>query len=118
MIQNEEKLDKCTPDVRTIVRALEQEFGNVVVTSGYRSPKYNKEVGGVSNSAHTKGTACDFQIPNVHVYKIASWLLYNIRKYNWVGMGVNIYTQFIHIDFKPRKSTPAIWQYSRDGKSL
>ncbi len=29
------------------------------ITSGYRCEKHNKEVGGVSNSKHMKGMACD-----------------------------------------------------------
>ena len=30
-----------------------------IVTSGYRTPEHNKRVGGIENSAHTKGLACD-----------------------------------------------------------
>lgn len=33
------------------------------VNSGYRSPTVNKAVGGVANSAHLTGEACDFVCP-------------------------------------------------------
>lgn len=38
---------------------LREEAGKlgVTVTSGYRSPEHNKEIGGAPNSNHTKGTA-------------------------------------------------------------
>jgi zinc D-Ala-D-Ala carboxypeptidase len=38
--------------------------GNAIhVTSAYRSPAVNKAVGGVANSAHVQGLACDFICP-------------------------------------------------------
>lgn len=45
------------------VRAL---LGNkaISVNSGYRSPSLNKAVGGVSNSDHALGYACDFVCPS------------------------------------------------------
>lgn len=39
-------------------------FGNpIVITCGYRSPAHNREIGGVPNSAHTKGMAVDIKAP-------------------------------------------------------
>ena len=35
----------------------------VTITSGYRSPEVNAEVGGSENSAHMSGLAADFIIP-------------------------------------------------------
>ena len=48
------------------LQALRVLFGNnaIVVTSGYRSPKVNKRVGGSANSDHLKGLAADFIVPN------------------------------------------------------
>jgi hypothetical protein len=37
-------------------------FGKPIrISSGYRSPKLNKEIGGAKNSQHTKGEALDLQ---------------------------------------------------------
>lgn len=39
-------------------------FGNPMeLTCGYRSPDHNAEIGGVPNSAHTKGMAADIKAP-------------------------------------------------------
>lgn len=35
----------------------------ILISSGYRSPQVNAAVGGVSNSAHLTGLACDFTAP-------------------------------------------------------
>lgn len=32
----------------------------IYINSGYRTPEYNKLIGGVSNSQHVTGEACDF----------------------------------------------------------
>ena len=39
---------------------LRDEYGAIIITSGYRCPSYNAQVGGVSYSAHMKGQAADF----------------------------------------------------------
>ena len=36
--------------------------GSVVINSGYRTPSYNKKIGGASLSQHTRGTAADVAV--------------------------------------------------------
>ena len=46
--------------VAVILDPVREKLGMpVVVNSGYRCPKHNKEVGGVKNSQHLKGEAAD-----------------------------------------------------------
>jgi len=44
-------------------RAREFFGGPIVLTCGYRSPDHNAEIGGVPDSAHTKGMAIDVRAP-------------------------------------------------------
>lgn len=45
------------------LQTLRIHYGrSITVTSGLRCPSYNKKVGGVTNSEHTKGRACDIYI--------------------------------------------------------
>jgi Phage tail lysozyme/Peptidase M15/D-alanyl-D-alanine carboxypeptidase len=41
------------------VKQIEGMFGNLTITSGYRSPEHNTNVGGAKNSAHMRGNAVD-----------------------------------------------------------
>ena len=46
--------------VTEVLDPVRERLGRpIVVNSGYRCPKHNKEVGGVSNSQHMKGEAAD-----------------------------------------------------------
>ena len=83
--------------VMELVRLL---FGSPInVHSGYRSPDVNRVVGGVANSAHKFGLACDFDIgtwgSNRDVWnrlkaKVPEWGIDQlILEYdNWVHIGL------------------------------
>lgn len=48
--------------VREVLDPLREEYGRpIIVTSGYRSPKLNKLVGGTKYSAHLDGRAADIR---------------------------------------------------------
>jgi uncharacterized protein YcbK (DUF882 family) len=78
------------------------------ITSGYRSPEYNKKIGGVKNSPHIKGKAADISAPDSRTkYLILEAALhFGIER---IGVGSN----FIHIDIqeKPEKPTKLVWTY-------
>jgi uncharacterized protein YcbK (DUF882 family) len=47
--------------VINVLEKIRTEYGMpILITSGYRTPEHNKKVGGVANSQHVCGEACDF----------------------------------------------------------
>ncbi len=66
------------------------------VDSGYRSPLVNAAVGGVSTSAHCRGLACDFVVPEFGApTDVALAILHSdiefdqlILEYGWVHIGL------------------------------
>lgn len=75
------------------------------VMSGYRCERHNTNVGGVSESAHTRGYAADIQTSG-SAERIA--LLRVLLKYfDRVGVDKN----FIHVDCDPDKPRPCAWVY-------
>ena len=78
---------------------LERRLGrSVVITSGLRTGKHNKAVGGVSHSTHLKGLALDIRYPKgVHWKEIVNELK---------GLGVRriiVYKTHIHYDIDSSK---------------
>lgn len=69
--------------------------------SAYRTPQYNKQVGGVENSQHTYGTAVD--IPTLSGYTPAKMaaIAREIMP-DWGGVG--IYSWGIHVDVRKEKA--------------
>jgi len=80
------------------------------VNSAYRSPEWNKYVGGVRNSQHIKGKASDLTSKNYtskQLYKIIRHLIH-IGKIRQGGLG--LYNGFVHYDIRGVK---ARWNKSK-----
>lgn len=81
-----------SPDiVKTLDKLKSQFHSDVVITSGFRCEKRNKEVGGEPNSLHLTGQAVDFVVLGVSPAKVVQYL----AEYDG---GVGEYTRHIHID--------------------
>ena len=72
----------------------------ITINSAYRTPAYNKKVGGVSASQHIRGTAADITVKGVAPDKIYAYLAGRYPgKY-----GIGRYQTFTHIDTRPNKA--------------
>ena len=75
------------------------------ITSGYRAPEHNAEIGGVPDSAHTKGKAADLQRPQ------GEELLFKML---WaLGVAgfkrIEVATRHIHVDIDDTKPQYVMW---------
>ena len=58
-----------------MLKQVERHFGKrLVVTSGYRSPAYNKKVRGAEKSQHMYCAAVDVQLPGVSKWELAKYV--------------------------------------------
>lgn len=63
----------------------------IVITSGYRTPEFNKLIGGTLHSYHLLGQAADIVVPGV-THKAVSYGAKNYFK------GVILYPAHVHVD--------------------
>ena len=89
------------PELVRLIKRAERHFGrHAVVTSGFRSRRHNRRVGGARNSMHTTCKAADIQIKGVTKWKLASWL----RKQDGRGgVGTYCHTASVHIDIGKKR---------------
>lgn len=76
----------------------------VHVNSGYRSPSYNKKIGGVDYSQHLKGKAGDLTTKSKtprQLYKIIEKL---IKEGKMKEGGLGLYPGFVHYDVRGVKA--------------
>lgn len=52
-----------------VLEPLREQFGPIIIGSGFRCPALNIAVGGVKNSQHKSGEACDIHLPSIEVGK-------------------------------------------------
>lgn len=84
-----------------VLQQIRDHFGKAItINSGYRTPAYNKKIGGATYSQHMYGTAADIVVAGVspaEVYKYADSIL---PKHGGVGK----YDSFTHVDVREVKS--------------
>lgn len=82
------------------------------ITSGYRCPKLNADVGGVSNSAHVVALALDvrFTSPAHAIALVKAFIKAGFKR---IGLG----NTFIHADLSTVLPTPMVWEYSKKHKT-
>ena len=104
---------RCIPGEKEIPQIIEtakymekvrEKFADraVHVNSWYRTPEYNKMIGGVDNSQHVKGRAVDFTVSGVspsETYKTLD---------PFVKGGLGRYAGFIHVDRGEGKSVESV----------
>ena len=65
--------------VDSVLQPIRNKFGQVTVTSGYRSPEVNKAIGGSATSDHCFGFAADFEVAGVDNKELARWVADNLK---------------------------------------
>lgn len=89
----------------TNLQALRDHLKEPVrINSGYRTPAYNKKIGGVKNSQHTKALAADIVVKSKTPKQLAGIIEKLIKeKKLWFG-GIGLYPGFVHVDIRAKKA--------------
>ncbi|CTQ53520.1 Peptidase M15 [Roseibium album] len=90
-----------------ILDKIRKEVGAPVkLTSIYRNPAYNRDVGGAEDSRHMYFDAADFKVIGPNVGNSGSWykIAKRLRDSGEFKGGIGIYNSFVHIDTRGRNA--------------
>lgn len=93
--------------IRLLDKIREDAGFPFIITSGYRSPAWNTQVGGSANSSHMQGIAVDIRVLNDgqrHALVKAA-LKHGVNRFGW---GRN----YVHIDVDRTKRPQTVWGYA------
>lgn len=90
--------------VAELMERIRQFFGNLPITvnSWYRTPEYNKQVGGAKNSQHVLGRAVDFTVQGIKPAEVQKRLAAVVKELGIGGLGR--YDSFTHVDIGKRRT--------------
>ena len=102
-------LDNLHPDLVEVLTELEAHMGfELRVTSGYRSPEHNLEIGGVTGSEHIYSPAEGADVlckQSITRFKMVKWLLTHYVQR--IGIG----PAFVHVGIAQDKPQFVMWTY-------
>ena len=87
------------------LQVLRDEIGKpITITSGYRSPKHNKAIGGAKNSQHILGNAADFKVAGMKPKEVEYVIERLIDEGKMKQGGLKAYSSWIHYDIRGEKA--------------
>ena len=88
-------------DLVAVLQKIRTHFGKAVtITSAFRTPTRNKEVGGTTYSQHLYGMAADIKVNGVSPNEVAQYAEKLLPNRGGIGR----YKNFTHIDVRANKS--------------
>ena len=76
----------------------------IIVISGYRSPKYNRKIGGARRSQHMSAKAADIIVKDMTPDEVKAEIVQLIKDGKMKKGGVGLYTTFTHYDVRGRNA--------------
>ena len=102
-------LDNLLELVFFVLQPLRDKLGKpMIITSGFRSKKVNELVGGVSNSQHLYGQACDFVVNGMTPAQVVEFIKKSGVEFDQC---VNEYDQWTHISFNKGHNRKQVLKY-------
>lgn len=92
-------------DLANNLQVLRDDIGEPIhVNSGYRTPAYNKKIGGAPKSQHTKAKAGDITAKSFTPKQLAARIEKLIAAGKMKQGGIGIYPGFTHYDVRGTKA--------------
>ena len=117
------EVDSLLALAENVLQPVRDHFARgVKCNSGYRSLEVNQKVGGSRNSDHTRGQACDIEIPGIPNAELAEWIKDNLQFNQLI---LEFYTPgvpdsgWVHVSYIPEDNKKQVLTATKkDGKTV
>ena len=65
--------------IQEVINPIVNHFGDIKITSGYRSPELCLKIGSSIKSQHCLGMACDFEVLGVSNQEVSLWIVNHLE---------------------------------------
>ena len=114
---SDKHLENMQRVIDNLIQPMRDAIGPIRISSGYRSPKLNKAIGGSSRSQHSKGEALDLQFwekGKMNNKVIYDWVLESGVEFDQM---INEFDySWIHISLKSKENRSQILEAYKDEK--
>jgi|TARA_R100000278_G_scaffold2489_1_gene4827 hypothetical protein len=114
---SEKHLESMQRLIDNLIQPMRDAIGPIRISSGYRSPKLNKAIGGSSRSQHSKGEALDLQFwekGKMNNRVIYEWVLESGVEFDQM---INEFDfSWIHISLKSKENRSQVLEAYKDEK--
>ena len=114
---SEKHLENMQRLIDNLIQPMRDAIGPIRISSGYRSPKLNKAIGGSSRSQHSKAEALDLQYwigEKMNNKVIYDWVLESGVEFDQM---INEFDySWIHISLKSRENRGQVLEAYKDEK--
>ena len=114
---SDKHLENMQRVIDNLIQPMRDAIGPIRISSGYRSPKLNKAIGGSSRSQHSKGEALDLQFWEKG--KMNNKVIYDLVLESGVEFDqmINEFDfSWIHISLKSRENRSQVLEAYKDEK--
>lgn len=99
--------EKLIPNVKALAKNLQvlrDNLGEALnINSAYRSPSWNKKVGGATNSMHLQANASDLTTRSLTPKQLHATIEKLIKEGKMQNGGLGLYNSFVHYDIGPAR---------------
>ncbi len=100
----EEIWENIIPTIRVLDELRHNLGAPIILTSVYRSPTYNRIVGGKTKSKHVLFNAVDFVVRNHSAPSDWAAILKTMRAEGRFRGGIGVYSSYVHLDTRGRNA--------------
>jgi len=120
-IPNDQSLFNLQTLIYEVIEPIINKFGDIKITSGYRSPELCKAIGSSITSQHCLGMAVDCEVLGVPNKELADWVVNNLE-YDQVILEFwekdKINSGWVHISYCSTNRKMYLRAYKANGRTV